>query len=82
MHEPLQRAADSVSAVTKGYSGVAAQPPVSASNMPLYTDGNPLVGIAFEDKVGLLLGEHLLVVGEGSWAFFGKLAGCDEVGGF
>ena len=50
----LQRAADSVSAVTRGYSGVAAQPPVSASNMPLYTDGNPLVGIAFEDKVGLL----------------------------
>ena len=50
----LQRAADSVSAVTRGHSGVAAQPPVSASNMPLYTDGNPLVGIAFEDKVGLL----------------------------
>ena len=50
----LQRAADSVSAVTRGYPGVAAQPPVSASNMPLYTDGNPLVGIAFEDKVGLL----------------------------
>ena len=41
----LQRAADSVSAVTRGYSGVAAQPPVSASNMPLYTDGNPLVGM-------------------------------------
>lgn len=50
----LQRAADSVSAVTRGYSGVASQPPVSASNMPLYTDGNPLVGIAFEDKVALL----------------------------
>ena len=32
----LQRAADSVSAVTRGHSGVAAQPPVSASNMPLY----------------------------------------------
>ena len=43
-----------MSAVTRGYSGVAAQPPVSASNMPLYTNGNPLVGIAFEDKVGLL----------------------------
>merc|ERR1711998_641613 len=50
----LQRAADSVKAVTRGYSGTAAQPPVSASNRPLYGDGNPLVGKPFEAKVTLL----------------------------
>ena len=50
----LQRAAESVTAVTRGYSGTAAQPPVSASNRPLYGDGNPLTGTPFEDKVALL----------------------------
>ena len=50
----LQRAAKSVTAVTRGYSGTAAQPPVSASNRPLYSDGNPLTGTPFEDKVALL----------------------------
>jgi len=50
----LQRAAESVTAVTRGYSGTAAQPPVSASNRPLYSDGNPLTGTPFEDKVALL----------------------------
>ena len=50
----LQRAAESVTAVTRGYSGTAAQPPVSASNRPLYSDGNPLTGNPFQDKVALL----------------------------
>ena len=50
----LQRAADSVTAVTRGYSGTAAEAPVSASNMPLYGDGNPLSSTAFETKVALL----------------------------
>ena len=50
----LQRAADSVTAVTRGYSGTAAVAPVSASNMPLYGDGNPLSSTAFETKVALL----------------------------
>ena len=50
----LRRAAESVTAVTRGYSGTAAQPPVSASNRPLYSDGNPLTGTPFEDKVALL----------------------------
>ena len=50
----LQRAAESVTAVTRGYSGTAAQPPVSASNRPLYSDDNPLTGTPFEDKVALL----------------------------
>jgi len=50
----LQRAVDSVSAVTRGYSGKAADAPVSASNRPLYDDGNPLSSISFEDKVALL----------------------------
>ena len=52
--QALRRAADSVQAVTRGYSGTAAQPPVSASNRPLYGDGNPLVGTPFEAKVTLL----------------------------
>ena len=50
----LKRAADSVTAVTRGYAGTAAQPPVSASNRPLYSDGNPLTGTPFEDKIALL----------------------------
>ena len=50
----LQRAAESVTAVTRGYSGTAAQPPVSASNRPLYSDGNPLTGTPVEDKVARL----------------------------
>ena len=50
----LQRAADSVTAVTRGYSGTASEAPVSASNMPLYGDGNPLSSTAFETKVALL----------------------------
>ncbi len=50
----LKRAAASVSAVTRGYSGAYADAPVSATNMPLYDDGNPLTGISFENKVALL----------------------------
>ena len=50
----LKRAADSVSAVTRGHSGTHAAPPISASNRPLYSDGNPLSGTPFEDKVALL----------------------------
>ncbi|MGB2321002.1 MAG: PmbA/TldA family metallopeptidase, partial [Candidatus Puniceispirillaceae bacterium] len=50
----LKRAADSVAAVTRGHSGIHAAPPISASNRPLYSDGNPLSGTPFEDKVALL----------------------------
>jgi TldD protein len=50
----LQRAAASVSAVTKGYDGVAALAPVAGRNQPLYSDGNPLNTTPFDAKVSLL----------------------------
>jgi TldD protein len=49
----IARAADAVRAVKGGYSGSAALAP-PRSNARLYTDGNPLAGLAFEDKVRLL----------------------------
>jgi len=50
----LQRAADSVSAVTRGYSGTAAAGPSGRANTPLYADQNPLNATSFETKVKLL----------------------------
>ena len=43
----LQRAADSVSAVTKGYSGNAALAPSAGANSPLYSDQNTLNATSF-----------------------------------
>jgi TldD protein len=49
----LIRAADAVAAVRGGYAGtLAAAPP--RTNMRLYSDDNPLDGLAFEAKVRLL----------------------------
>ena len=50
----LARAANSVSAVTKGYSGTAALAPGAGANIPLYSDQNPLSITPFETKVKLL----------------------------
>ncbi len=52
--EALQRAADSVSAVTKGYSGNAALAPSAGANSQLYSDQNPLNATSFDTKVKLL----------------------------
>lgn len=49
----IARAADTVRAVKGGYSGRASVAP-ARSNARLYTDANPLAGLAFEDKVRLL----------------------------
>ena len=50
----LQRAADSVSAVTKGYCGNAALAPSAGANSPLYSDRNPLNATSFDTKIKLL----------------------------
>ena len=50
----LQRAADSVSAVTKGYGGNAALAPSAGANSPLYSDQNPLNATSFDTKIKLL----------------------------
>ena len=49
----LKRAAASVGAVAAGHSGVAAEPP-HASNARLYSDANPLSGMAFSARTALL----------------------------
>jgi TldD protein len=49
----LARAADTVRAVRGGYSGTVADGP-ARSNAKLYSDDNPLAGLAFEKKVRLL----------------------------
>ena len=49
----IQRAANTVQAVSKGYSGVAAVGP-TRSNIKLYTDIDPLETAGFEKKVKLL----------------------------
>jgi TldD protein len=49
----IQRAADTVQAVARGYSGVAAQPP-ARTNIKLYRDIDPLETAGFEKKVKLL----------------------------
>lgn len=50
----LQRAADTVASVAKGYSGQLAMAPEAGANRPLYTDVNPLSETAFETKIELL----------------------------
>jgi TldD protein len=50
----LKRAADSASAVTKGYSGEAAIAPAARANALLYSDQNPLAATSFETKITLL----------------------------
>ncbi|MDB3892313.1 metalloprotease TldD [Alphaproteobacteria bacterium] len=52
--DALKRAAASVAAVTKGYGGTAALPPIAGANRPLYSDGNPLNNTPFDAKVLLL----------------------------
>jgi Predicted Zn-dependent proteases and their inactivated homologs len=49
----LKRAADAVSAVARGRSGVLADGP-RPTNLKLYADVNPLAGQPFADKVALL----------------------------
>jgi TldD protein len=50
----LKRAADSVSTVTKGYSGSSTLAPNAGANQPLYSDQNPLNRTPFETKIKLL----------------------------
>ena len=49
----LKRAAASVGAVAAGHSGTAAEPP-RGSNARLYSDANPLAGMAFSARTTLL----------------------------
>jgi TldD protein len=49
----IRRAAKTVTAVRAGHSGVAAEGP-QPTNRSLYSDANPLLGTAFEDKITLL----------------------------
>ena len=49
----LGRAAATVSAVASGHSGVAAEPP-QGTNRRLYTDANPLSGMDFAKRTGVL----------------------------
>jgi TldD protein len=49
----LARAADTVSAVTRGYEGTLAAPP-PGTNRALYGEANPLEEVAFEAKTKLL----------------------------
>ena len=50
----LERACDTVKAVTAGYSGTMALAPNLMANKPLYTSENPLEATPFEAKVALL----------------------------
>ena len=49
----LQRAAATVGAVSAGHAGTAAEPP-RATNARLYSDANPLAGMAFGQRTSLL----------------------------
>ncbi len=49
----LKRAAATVSAVSAGYSGTAAEPP-AGTNRRLYSDANPLSGMDFAKRTGVL----------------------------
>jgi TldD protein len=51
--DALKRAASTVSAVSAGHSGVAAEPP-TGTNRRLYTDANPLSGMDFAKRTGVL----------------------------
>ena len=50
----LERAGQTVKAVTSGYSGELALSPSNAANLPLYSDANPLDVTPFDAKVKLL----------------------------
>ena len=49
----LRRAAATVGAVSAGHAGIEAEPP-RATNARLYSDANPLSGMAFAQRTGLL----------------------------
>ena len=49
----LKRAAETVAAVSRGHSGVAAERP-QGTNSQLYTDDNPIAAVPFAEKVALL----------------------------
>lgn len=49
----LKRAATTVAAVAAGHSGVAAEPP-QGTNRRLYSDANPLAGMDFARRTGVL----------------------------
>ena len=51
--DALKRAASTVSAVASGHSGVAAEPP-AGTNRRLYSDANPLSGMEFAKRTGVL----------------------------
>ena len=51
--EAIKRAADTVKSVQAGHGGTMSEAP-KGTNQNLYTDENPLGGVAFEDKVKLL----------------------------
>jgi TldD protein len=51
--DALKRAAATVSAVAAGHSGVAAEPP-AGTNRRLYSDANPLSGMDFGKRTGVL----------------------------
>lgn len=51
--DALKRAAATVSAVASGHSGVAAEPP-AGTNRRLYSDANPLSGMDFAKRTGVL----------------------------
>ena len=51
--DALKRAAATVSAVASGHSGVAAEPP-AGTNRRLYSDANPLSGMDFGKRTGVL----------------------------
>ncbi|MEQ8655030.1 MAG: metalloprotease TldD [Kiloniellales bacterium] len=49
----LKRAAETVSAVSSGHSGIAAERP-QGTNLKLYSDDNPIAAVPFAEKVALL----------------------------
>ena len=54
LSEPaLQRAANTVKAVSRGHGGIRAEGPIG-TNRSLYTDQNPLASLSFEAKVDML----------------------------
>ncbi|MGC6537590.1 MAG: metalloprotease TldD [Candidatus Puniceispirillaceae bacterium] len=52
--EALDRAVNTVRAVTSGYSGTMSLAPAAQPNEPLYTSENPLAATPFEKKVEIL----------------------------
>jgi TldD protein len=88
--DAIARAADTVRAVAKGYSGTAAASP-PRSNVKLYTDIDPLETASFEKKVKLLEEMNAYARAKdsrvrqvsaiiGSWAVFLKKRGIRTLG--